>query len=288
MRPVLVAVLLALVLAPAALGADVYVTNDSSLTEAEIADALPVYQHALDEDFAPSWPKARGSRLILGEATKGAWSIRLVDRLDCFFCSGYHDVEDGVPYAVVSAGDDWEVVFTHELWELLINPYTDRFAIVKGKRVKGKRTKGKYALETADPVEGDQFAYQRQSASGATVDISDFVTPAWFRRGSRGPWDFARQTRRPLQILEDGYQLWFHDGGWDAIWAGDGARADGLAKARRWNDVRPATCSPSGTGAEPGTPRPADDALRSRTSAGDVEATGAPPDARPAGHIRPG
>jgi len=76
------------------------------------------------------------------------------------------------------------------------------------------------------------------------VRISDFVTPAWFRRGSRGPWDFARKTKRPLQILEDGYQLWFHQGAWDAIWAGDGAKAEGLAKARRWNGGGTATPSP--------------------------------------------
>jgi hypothetical protein len=234
MRRVLLATLLALVFAPAALGADIYVTNHSSLTDAQIGDALPVYQRALDEDFASIWPEAHGSKLILGEAPKGAWAVRVVDETGCFFCSGYHDVEDGVPYAVVSAQGDWQITFSHELWEILINPYTDRSAIVKGKGVKRK-----YALETADPVEGDQFAYQRQSASGAAVRISDFVTPSWFRRGSRGPWDFARKTRRPLQILEDGYQLWFHQGGWDAIWAGDGAKAEGLAKARRWNGAAP-------------------------------------------------
>lgn len=240
MRRVLLVTLFALAFAPAALGADVYVTNNtSSLTDAEIADALPVYQRALDEDFAPIWPAARGSKLILGERPEGGWKVRIVDGTDCFFNAGYHDVEAGVPYAVVCAQDDWQITFTHELWEMLINPYMERFATVKGKHAKRR-----YALETADPVEGDQFAYQRQSASDAVVHISDFVTPAWFRRGSRGPWDFARKTKRPLQILEDGYQLWFHQGAWDAIWAGDGAKADGLAKARRWNGGGKATPSP--------------------------------------------
>jgi hypothetical protein len=238
MRRALLTTLLALVFAPAALGADIYVNNDSSLTDTAIADALPAYQRALDEDFAPIWPEARGSKLIFGEAPKGAWSVRLVDETDCFFCAGYHDVKDGVPYAVVSR-DDWQTTLTHEVWEMLVNPYIERSAIVKG-----KRSSRKYALETADPVEGDQFAYQRESASGVAVSISDFVTPAWFRRGSRGPWDFTRNTKRPLQILEEGYQLWFHDGGWDAIWAGDGAKADGLAKARRWN-VRRAPSRPA-------------------------------------------
>jgi hypothetical protein len=60
MRHVLLATLFALVFAPAAFGADIYVTNHSALTDAEIADALPVYQRALDQDFAPIWPDARG------------------------------------------------------------------------------------------------------------------------------------------------------------------------------------------------------------------------------------
>jgi hypothetical protein len=229
-RRALLVTLLVLVFAPSAFGADIYVSNQSSLADAEIADALSAYQRALDEDFAPVWPTARGSRLIFGDAPEGGWSMRITDESGCFFCSGYHDVANGVPFAVVSTDEDWQVTFSHELWEILVNPYTDRFAVVKGKRVKRK-----YALETADPVEGDRFVYERQSASGAAVRVSDFVTPAWFRRGSKGPWDFDRSTKRPLQILEDGYQLWFHNGGWDAIWAGDGARAEGLAKARRWN-----------------------------------------------------
>jgi hypothetical protein len=237
-RRFLPTVVLALALAPAAGAADIYVSNNSSLPNAEITDALPVYQEALDQDFAPVWREAQGSRLIFGQPPAGAWRINIVDETDCFFCAGYHNVQEGVPYAVVSDDEDWQITFTHELWELLVNPNVDRSATVKGKLRNRKRVVRKYALETADPVEGDQFAYVRPSASGQPVHISDFVTPSWFRRGSKGPWDFEAKTKRALQILEDGYQLYFHDGGWDAIWAGDDARADGLAKATRWNGRR--------------------------------------------------
>jgi hypothetical protein len=239
-RRFLVIAFLAFAFAPSAFAADVYVTNNSSLPDAAVADALPAYQQALDQDFAPVWREAQGSRLIFGEPPEGAWRIDIADVTECFYCAGYHDVKGGVPFAVVLADEDWQITFTHELWELLVNPNVDRSATVKGKLSKRKRVIRKYALETADPVEGDQFAYVRQSASGKPVHISDFVAPSWFRRGSTGPWDFARKTKRPLQILEDGYQLYFHDGGWDAIWAGDDARADGLAKAGQWNGRRPA------------------------------------------------
>jgi hypothetical protein len=233
---VLVVTLLALVFAAPALGADIYVTNNSTLPDATLADALPVFQQALDSDFAPVWTEADGSRLILGQAPAGSWQIRVVDDIEeCWICSGYHDVKDAVPFAVVSTLDDWQLTFSHELWELLVNPYTDRTAMLKMK----KKTRI-YALETADPVEGADAAYTRMSSSGNPVQISDFVTPAWFRRGSRGPWDFTRQTKRPLHVLEDGYQLWLHNGLWDAIYGRAGA-SDAGEKAHQWNASRVGT-----------------------------------------------
>ncbi len=237
---------LALVFASPAAAASIYVTNSSSLPDAEIADALPAFQRALDQDFAPDWREARGSALFVGDAPPGAWEIRIVDSPECLVCSGYHDLDNGVPYAVVSTLDDWQVTFSHELWEILVNPYLDRMAIVRPKTLTRV-----YALETADPVEGAPFVYVRPSASGKPVQISDFVTPAWFRRDSEGPWDFTGATKRPLQLLEDGYQLWLHNGAWDALYASRGGKVDGRAKARRWNVRRQSALSLGGAGASP-------------------------------------
>jgi hypothetical protein len=230
LRRLVVTIVLALVFASPAAAASIYITNNSSLPDAEIADALPAFQRALDQDFAPNWHEARGSELVLGEAPPGAWEIRIVDSPECLLCSGYHDLDNGVPFAVVSTLDDWQVTFSHELWEILVNPYLDRVAIVKPKTLSRI-----YALETADPVEGERFVYVRPSASGKPVQISDFVTPAWFRGDSKGPWDFSGATKRPLQLLEDGYQIWLHNGAWDALYASKGAKAEGRAKAKRWN-----------------------------------------------------
>jgi hypothetical protein len=232
-KRLLLAVLLALVFVSPAAAANIVLTNTSSLPGSEIVDALPAFQRALDDDFAPVWPEARGSKLFVGAAPPGAWEIRIVDVADCFSCSGYHDVADGTPYAVVSAHDNWYVTLSHELWEMLVNPYGDRVAIVHP-----KQKAQVYALETADPVEGDRFTYIRPSASGRPIRISDFVTPAWFRRQAPGPWDFVHATKQPLQLLDDGYQIYLKNGSWAALFASGASKIEGRAKAKRWNARR--------------------------------------------------
>lgn len=188
----------------------VYVTNDSHLTGAQLADALPVFETAVADDFAPVWEIAP-VRLVLvtvGEAPAGAWTISVVDYPNCFFCAGYHDVDAGVPYAIVGVDPslgDWQVTFSHELFELVGNPFVDQGVLVRGKW---------YARESADPVEAEALAYMRRSASGAEVRLSDFVYLAWFRPGSAGPYDFTGHVKRPLQILAEGYQLLWRGGGW--------------------------------------------------------------------------
>jgi hypothetical protein len=61
MRRLVVTVMLALLFVSPAAAASIYVTNNSSLPDAEITDALPAFQRALDQDFAPDWREVIGS-----------------------------------------------------------------------------------------------------------------------------------------------------------------------------------------------------------------------------------
>lgn len=209
MRLALVA-LAALILCGTAAGHTIYVANGSTeLSNAQVSDALPAFQAAIDQDFAPEWNS--GATLSLSPAPTRSWQIELLDFPDCGNCAGFHNVIGGQPHAQVGV-DGWQVTFTHELWEMLADPFTNRGMVVSPRRGVHKW----YALEVADPVEADSFAYTRLSASGQPVSISDFVTEAWYRRGSRGPWDFTHATKRPLQVLDDGYQLWWLNG-WQEV-----------------------------------------------------------------------
>jgi hypothetical protein len=188
----------------------IYVRNLSALDDAAVADALPAFQAAIDEDFEPAW-NARAELVFIGQeqAPVDGWRIVLVDVPACWFCAGFHQAPRGIPRAEVGVLDPdpsaWQVTFTHELFEVLADPLINR-GIVVGKTW--------YALEVCDPVEDNAFAYTRTSASGLPVEISDFVLENWFRPHSRGPYDFMRHTARPLQILENGYQLVWHANAW--------------------------------------------------------------------------
>jgi hypothetical protein len=207
----LAVVLLALcyVGAAAAGGQRIYIRNASTMPDAAIADALPAFQAAVTEDFVPYW-HVDAELVFVGHdaAPLDGWRIVIVDSPACWFCAGFHHVAKGVPRAEVGTSEDdgWQVTFTHELFEMLADPFINRGVLV------GRKW---YLLEVADPVEDNELAYERPSASGLPVKISDFVTENWFRPHSAGPYDFMRHTSRPLQVLDGGYQMVWVNGVWD-------------------------------------------------------------------------
>lgn len=229
MKRLLLTVVLLALLAPTGAHAAVptiYVLNDSTdTTDQEITNALPAFQAAVSNDFAPYWSDAK--LVFADEAPPKAWTVTVTNTLECFFCLGYHDVHKHVPYAKVLAGDGWQVTFTHEVFELIGNPYIDQAVLVAGRW---------WAMETADPVEANELAYPRPGADGTPVQISDFILPAWFRARSTGPWDFTHATHRARQILSDGYQLYWNakKRTWSSWFVGREARGDAREKQHRW------------------------------------------------------
>jgi hypothetical protein len=185
----------------------IYVVNESSvITDAELRDTIPVFQQALDQDFAPVW-NLNAKLIVTDNPPAGGWTVTIEDEADVVGALGYHDITAGVPYARIFAntsivnGYSWTVTASHEIEEMLADPTTDRAVRVQRKGYPF------YMLEVGDPVEGDQFGYFRTGSSGKGILLTDFVTPAWFRAGSKGPWDFTHHTKRALQIITDGYQI---------------------------------------------------------------------------------
>jgi hypothetical protein len=89
-------------------------------------------------------------------------------------------VPSGVPYAVVGLSKDcdvlgasWSVVFSHEVMEMMVDPWPGSYQI-----------NGQWP-EVGDPVNG--IGYQLRG-----VRVSDFVTPAYFWE-STGPYDQLRR-----------------------------------------------------------------------------------------------
>jgi hypothetical protein len=200
--------------AQAATPRSVYIVDRSELIPTEqLTNALPAFQAAVSEDFAPVW--GQDAKLIVSNTPPaGAWRVIVSDYSDMMGALGYHGVTGNVAYSKVFAastvnnGESWQGCLTHELFEMLADPYINRMAF----------SNRMWLVEVADPVEADAYNYARHGADGSLVPISDFVTPSWYIPHSRAPFDFARHARKPLRLLPGGYVSYW-DVGWHQIFA---------------------------------------------------------------------
>lgn len=178
------------------------------LTDKQLAGLTPALQKQVSRDFAPAW----GVDALLVFVPKGhnpapgTWVINITDNSDQAGALGYHYLTtDGLPsgYAFVKTdivnGYSWSVTISHELLEMLIDPYVNLAALVSLPNQKTRL----YAYEVCDPCEEDNLGY--------TIDgylVSDFVLPTWFetfRKAGSTKFDFQNKITKPLQILTGGY-----------------------------------------------------------------------------------
>jgi hypothetical protein len=109
---------------------------------------------------------------------------------------GHHCVQpDGLPFATVAVGAvrrrgrPVSLIASHELAELLTNPWCDRTA----RRDDGSTV----AVECCDPVEEEQ-------AELDGIVVCDFVYPAWFGLPGDGRLDHLGRVRAPFEVLPRG------------------------------------------------------------------------------------
>jgi len=199
------------------------VINESTVFSNAEADGLAVaLQTQMDRDFSKSWGlSCRIVRATRATAPVGSWWLSILDDTDMAGALGYHDLTPaGLPLSKIFAKTDKQyglsptVTASHELCEMLVDPFIRDAVIYQTSQSAGYI----FAQETADPVEADVLGYQ---ISG--VQVSDFVTPAWFAPGLPGPWDFMRHCTGPLQLTKGGYISFmkFSSAGWQQATARD-------------------------------------------------------------------
>lgn len=142
----------------------------------------------------------------------GVWPVQLVKTLPPGE-GGFHLDKHKQPYAKViasSKNDGWTIAASHEVLEMLVDPYGNRLqssvAIeVKGKKIQDGTGQFGYLVEACDPCEDDKYAY---TING--VAVSDFITPHYYdplvTPGSR--YSFTGAIKAPRQILPGGYISW--------------------------------------------------------------------------------
>ena len=151
------------------------------------------------------------------------WPIVIVDEVEGG--AGIHLDKNGQPFALAEAGPSWSLTASHELLEMLVDPWGNRIKAAKAPTVKGKpkklsTTTVEYLVEICDPSEDAQFAYQIDS-----ILVSDFYTNEYFAPqivpGVR--YSFTGAIKEPRDVLDGGY-VSFRDPTtnhwWQILWLG--------------------------------------------------------------------
>ncbi|MBE7940463.1 MULTISPECIES: hypothetical protein [Ramlibacter] len=171
-------------------------------------------------DLGPAWQLQATVHAFarLEDVPVGYWPIILRDDIHAPGAAGVHEDDAGQPFALVQVEPGWSLTASHELVEMLVDPYGNRLAA--GQSPKTGQGRVEFLVEPCDPCEAAQFAYLIDG-----VLVSDFYTPRYFATAQH-PGERYSHTgalSRPRQVLEGGYLSW-HDpvsGHWfQQVWFG--------------------------------------------------------------------
>jgi hypothetical protein len=105
------------------------------------------------------------------------------------------------PFAVIALTDVWTVATSHEILELIADPYGNRLIAARHPTIPNERVR--YLLEVCDPCQSTWYPVNG-------VPVSDFYTPQYFEpvRIAGFRYSFTGRLEYPLDILEGGYLSW--------------------------------------------------------------------------------
>ena len=174
----------------------------------KFADLKPVaaamHRQAV-EDFGPVWGVKADvvAYETLEQVAHGYWPVIVKDELARAEAAGYHEDDIGEPYALIRLTDDWSVTASHEMLEILADPWGRHMFAALSPR--DHKTMVKFLVEVCDPCSDASYKVDG-------IEVSDFYTPQFFdhvaKHGVR--YSHTGAITEPRQVLKGGYLTW-HD-----------------------------------------------------------------------------
>ena len=168
-------------------------------------------------DFLPAWGVAATVAAFPNrKATPaGYWPIVIQDNIHEPGAAGFHTDSNHQPYSLVQYSPDWTVTASHELLEMMADPWGNRLKSVSLPAMPGfKAQKVQMLVEVADPCEA--FSYTVDD-----VPVSDFLLKSWYDPLSAAhskPCSFMGKLMTPREVANGGYCSFVaKDGAWYQI-----------------------------------------------------------------------
>ena len=129
-------------------------------------------------------------------------AARLVEQFEGHRLGGIHlNAFTRQPFALVAVSDGWTVTVSHEVMEMLADPFGNRLIAAAHPRDPDERVR--YLVEICDPCQTVWYPVNG-------VQVSDFYTPRYFDpvRNPAAFYSFTGALEGPLDIVDGGYLTW--------------------------------------------------------------------------------
>src|SRR6266540_3798052 len=125
----------------------------------DVARVTAALQRQAIRDFRKIWKVEAtvDSFPTLEDVPVGYWPILVKDDIDVQGAAGIHLDKDGQPFALVTMSDSWSLTASHEMLEMLADPFGNR--LVPGRSPKRGQGRVEFLVEVCDPSEADNFGY---------------------------------------------------------------------------------------------------------------------------------
>jgi len=180
------------------------VSESQKVGFSEVTQIAAAIQKQITRDFSPVWniPATMDAFSRLEDIPPDYWAIIIRDDIGVD-AAGIHLDRNGQPYALVVASNATALTVSHEVLEMLVDPFGDRF--IASQSIKPGQGRVNYLVEACDPCEGEQFGYRING-----ILVSDFYTPNYFDPvfSPAVRYSFTGAITQPRQVLKDGYISW--------------------------------------------------------------------------------
>jgi len=185
------------------------IADPNDVPPSQLSAVAAALQQQVTTDFGPLWNvQATVSPFAtVGDMPIGYWPVVIQNQIDPNDPNreGYHTDNNNQPVAFVSFLANWTLAASHEILEILADPYGSSFAAGPSSDPANANNRVQYLLEVCDPVQDARFAYTVND-----ILVSDFITPHYHDPdGSEGVrYDFRGQVGKPRQVLNGGLLSW--------------------------------------------------------------------------------
>lgn len=184
----------------------------------DVARVAASLQRQASRDFGPAWQTEATVDAFprLEDVPVGYWPMIVRDDIGQPGAAGVHLDKDGQPFALITMSDSWSLTASHEMLEMLADPFGKR--VIPGRSPKRGQGRVEFLVEVCDPCEAADFAYTVND-----ILVSDFLTPRFYDPVASPAvrYSFTGAITKPRTILRGGYISWHDpvsDHWWQEVW----------------------------------------------------------------------